>query len=116
MIDVPVEIGASVLIKEFGRRALKRYPREYSTRALVRRAVGLRDPDPARFEPANESTWILAHTGFDHRFVVDEVRERFLVRRVYGTPFERIPPSLGNQEAFIVFERDPDKPQRPVPE
>lgn len=110
LIDVPVEIGLSVLIKEFGRRVLKRYPTAYSTGALLRRASGLRDPDPARFDPHNESTWILPHTGFDHRYVVEEVRARFRLTRVFGTPLQGISPVLGNQEAFIVFERDPARP------
>lgn len=105
VVEVPVEIGPSVVVKELARRTLKAREREYTASRLIRRAVGLRERDPQRFDPSNLETWIQHHTNFDHRTLVDELDERFTVRRTYGSPFRRIPAALGNQEVFIVFDR-----------
>lgn len=105
VIDVPVEIGPTVLIKEVVRRILKGRLPEYTIAELARRVAGARYRDPGRFDPANESTWIHFHQNFDHRLLLDELAARFRVKRTYPSPFRRMPAALANQEVFIVLSR-----------
>jgi SAM-dependent methyltransferase len=66
LIDVPVEYGPALLVKEVARRLLKGRPPDYSTRELLRRAVGRTDPDPERFDRHGSSEFIASHSRFDH--------------------------------------------------
>lgn len=105
LIDVPVEVGVSLVIKEAARVLLKGRGREYSTADLLRRLVGRRQRDRARFDASVEDTWIQDHTGFDHRLFREELEARFTVLREFPSPFGKLPASLGNQEMFYLLAR-----------
>ena len=103
VIDVPVETGLSVLIKEAGRVLLKGRGLESSPRQLARHALGRVKVDPARFDPNSTSTWITYHSGFDHRLLRRELAKRFMIKKAFPTPFPRLPAQLGNQEMFFML-------------
>jgi SAM-dependent methyltransferase len=105
LIDVPVEVGPSLLVKEAVRVALKARTPEYSIRALLRTAAGLINFDPARYAADSKSTWIHHHTGFDFRLFRVELERRFEVVESYASPFARLPPWLMNQEVFYLIRR-----------
>jgi SAM-dependent methyltransferase len=107
VIDVPVEIGPALVVKQFGRRVLKRRDREYERGELLRAVVGIRTVDPARFEAGGGPDFIFTHRGFDHRVFRDEL-ERFQdVRDAVTTPIGWLPSWLCNQEVFYVTEARP---------
>lgn len=102
VIDVPIEVGVSVLIKNFGRRVLKSDPSEYSFSETVRAAIGLKVFDPQRYEPSG-SEYIVSHKGFDHRLLRSElVGQGFEVLRTHNSPVAWLPAWLANQEVVIV--------------
>jgi SAM-dependent methyltransferase len=103
VIDVPVEKGLSVLIKEAGRVLLKGRGLESSLRRLPGFALGRIEFDPARFDARSTSTWITYHSGFDHRLLRRELAERFAIKEAFPTPFPRLPAQLGNQEMFFLL-------------
>src|SRR5688500_3318910 len=47
VVEVPVEIGPTLLVKDCVRRRLKRRPREYTRSELLRRTLGIGAFDPA---------------------------------------------------------------------
>lgn len=101
IIDVPVEIGPAVLVKEIARIAFKGRTPEYSPKALIKAVFGLATPDPQRFDPSNDEPFIHYHTSFDYRTLHAEVARRFDVSEPVPTPFPRLPAWLANQD--IVF-------------
>lgn len=105
LVDVPVEIGPALLIKALGRRILKGQPKEYSWPELIRYSLGAVMYDPARFDPADPSTWIQDHRGFDYRLLRAELAYRFDVVDQRTTPLPFLPAPLGNQEVFLTLAR-----------
>ncbi len=104
VIEVPVELGPSVVVKDLGRKILKGREFENPPKQMLALAVGQRMFDPARFDPDSNSTWIQDHEGFDYRLFARELNRRFRVIDTFGTPLPKLPPWLGNQEVFFVFE------------
>lgn len=102
LIDVPIEVGPTLLIKEGVRVVLKARTAEYSATELIRHGVGSVQFDPARFAGDSTETWIHYHTGFDYRLLRAELAARFDIVHEYNTPFARLPPWLMNQEIFFV--------------
>lgn len=102
IIEVPVEIGPTLLIKELARRLLKGRDPEYSNADLLRRSLGRRVHDSQRFDVSNDATWIQYHTNFDYRELRDELGRQFRLDRSFGSPFPALAPLLGNQEAFLI--------------
>lgn len=102
LIDVPVEVGPSLLVKHLGRVFLKARPSEYGARELAAIVLGATAFDPARFDPDDTSTWIQNHKGFDYRLFAKELRAHFAVEEVFATPLDRLPPWLCNQEIFFL--------------
>ncbi len=104
VIDVPVELGPAVLIKQFGRRVLKSYPSEYSMRELVTAACGMTVYDPNRFDPRlPHDEFFESHKGFDHRLLAREMRGcGFKIDRKVGSPVSWLPANLANQEVLLV--------------
>jgi hypothetical protein len=99
VIDVPVEIGISLLIKEFGRRTLKGRPNLYRGRELVMAVAGARVEDPHRFEDPGPS-WIQNHRGFDYRLLRRELEQDLEFIHTKCSPFPQLPPWLCNQEVL----------------
>jgi SAM-dependent methyltransferase len=102
LIDVPVEIGPTLLVKVFGRRVLKGRPREYRLGELLRPTFGMRVRDPERFDPERPDGWVQDHKGFDYRELCDELRGWLPIERTISTPVRALPPWLCNQEIFLV--------------
>jgi len=100
-IDVPIEIGLTLLIKSATRMLLKGRKREYDTWTLLRLTLGMKNRDPGRFDPVDQRTWIQNHKGFDHRLFRDELAHRFTIVREHRTPLALLPAALGNQEVYF---------------
>jgi len=102
IIDVPVEHGPALLLKEFGRTVLKHRKSEYSFSALLKALVGIVPLDPRRWD-YNSDQVIVHHAGFDYRQLRDrELRRHFKIVRTIRTPLPAIPAALGNQEVIFV--------------
>ena len=113
VVEVPVEIGPSLLVKDWVRRRQKGRRREYTRGELARLAVGRSPVDPGRHDPDARDTYIETHKGFDYRLLRRELERHFEVRASFPTPLRWLPPWLGNQEVFFVLENrsvppDPD--------
>lgn len=102
LIDVPVEVGPTLLVKQFGRMVLKGRPREYGWRDLARIALGGSNGDEGRFDPADTRTWIQDHHGFDYRLLREELESHFDLLGERTTPLSRLPAPFGNQEVFFT--------------
>ena len=102
VIDVPIEVGPTLLVKECVRIALKGRSREYSWPALFRAGLGAITYDPARFDPLDGRSWINSHRGFDYRLLRQELAARFVVVRERCTPVSWLPASVGNQDVFFT--------------
>jgi SAM-dependent methyltransferase len=104
VIDVPVELGPAVLIKNLGRRVLKSYPSEYTMRELIAAACCRTVFDPQRFDPRMPSNeFFESHKGFDHRLVAQEMREcGFKIERKVSSPVPWLSANLANQEIILV--------------
>lgn len=107
LIDVPVEIGLSLAVKEVGRLTLKGRTPEYSLRDLVRAATGCITFDPARFNSQEVRTWLHFHTGFDYRLLEQELRARFWIIERFTSPFGALPAGIFNQEIFFLVGEPP---------
>lgn len=105
LIDVPVEIGPTLLIKAVARRLLKGRDKEYTTWELFRLSLGALTFDASRFDPTDRRTWIHHHRGFDYRLLRDEVAARFHLTSAVATPISALPAPFGNQEIFLAFQQ-----------
>lgn len=103
LIDVPVEIGPTLLVKNVGRRLLKGRAREYGWGELLRSTAGIRRHDPARNDPRDTRTWIHDHKGFDYRLLEEEIRNHgFRITKRQSTPLGCLPAPFFNQELFLT--------------
>lgn len=107
LIDVPVEVGPTLLVKHLGRVWLKGRPSEYRPLELAGIAAGRTVLDPQRFDPGTGSTWIQDHKGFDYRVFRRELESYFTIEQVFATPVRVLPPWLGNQEIFFLVRNRP---------
>ena len=105
LIDVPVEVGPTLLVKSLGRLLLKGREKEYEWSELARIAAGGTVYDPGRFDPSDQRTWIENHKGFDYRLFRRELAHRFDVTAEKTTPVPFLPAPLGNQEIFFTLRR-----------
>ncbi|MDQ2648600.1 MAG: class I SAM-dependent methyltransferase [Actinomycetota bacterium] len=101
LIDVPVEIGPAVLLKEAARVVLKGRPREYSTRDLLRRTFGRTSRDPERFADDDSDHFLGWHRDFDHRHLIEEMEQSYTVVERRNTPLRFAPSWLFNQEVLF---------------
>lgn len=81
VIDVPVEIGPTLLVKQFGRRVLKRRGREYGPGELLGAVAGRRTVDPNRHGAGSDPDFIYTHKGFDHRVFRKELERHQEIHR-----------------------------------
>jgi hypothetical protein len=111
-IDVPVEVGPALFVKNLGRRLLKGRDPEYSWRDLIAYGFGKTMFDPGRFDASDRGTWIQEHRGFDYRLLREELAHRFVVRSEFRTPVGFLPAPLGNQEIFFECTRGERRTER----
>lgn len=104
-IDVPVEIGPTLLVKSLARVLLKGREPEYNSKELLRIGIGGRVFDPTRFDKSNSATWIHHHKGFDYRSLREEIRRQFEIVEENRTPLRFLPAPLGNQEIYFHARR-----------
>ncbi len=100
-VEVPIEIGPTLLIKNITRHVLKGREREYTARALLRLSAGGRNFDPGRFDPSDTRTFIHDHKGFDYRFLRQELAHRYTIVGEQMTPLKWLPAGMGNQVVFF---------------
>jgi SAM-dependent methyltransferase len=106
LIDVPIELGPTLLIKNLGRRVLKSDAREYSRAETLRAAFGRTVFDPVRWDPREQVDFIMTHKGFDYRLFAQELSGRFRIDQQVNTPFAALPALVANQEVFFVVSAD----------
>ncbi len=113
LVEVPVEIGVSILIKEFGRVFLKGRTALYTPIELIRATLGLVRKDPERYAPGSTTTWVQDHKGFDYRRLREEMEGTFVVREVVRSPLGFLPPFLGSQcVVYVLRRRDAAAPEK----
>jgi hypothetical protein len=101
IVDVPVEYGPALLVKELARQLLKGRPPAYPLRELLLRSVGRTTRDPARFDRDGSTRFISTHSGFDHRHLLEEVAVDYRVVERRNTPLRWAPSWAFNQE--VIF-------------
>lgn len=105
LIDVPIEVGPTLLVKALARITLKGRSKEYGLGELVRVSFGGLVFDPGRFDLADTRTWIHDHRGFDYRLLRRELAHHFTIGSEVTTPLGVVPGPLGNQEVFFTLKR-----------
>lgn len=103
LIDVPVEVGPTLLVKAVARRLLKGRDKEWRISELTLATLGWPVFDPGRFDPRDSRTWIHHHKGFDYRLLKREIETRFRIESQANTPIGWLPAPLGNQEVFLTL-------------
>ncbi len=103
IVDVPIELGPAILIKNVGRRVLKGDEREYTMRETLSAAFGLTVFDPHRYDPSAGNEFIVSHKGFDHRLLKKELAgQGFDVIKSVHSPVTWLPAALANQEVIYT--------------
>ncbi|MHB8467867.1 MAG: SAM-dependent methyltransferase [Acidimicrobiales bacterium] len=101
VLDVPVEFGPAILVKNLGRRILKADGKEYTVGESVAASLGRTNFDPHRYDPQAGKDYIFTHKGFDHRLFVRELAGWYEVDRIVRSPVTWLP-ALANQEVIIL--------------
>jgi len=114
VISVPIEVGPSLLGKQFFRAIAAwrghgdyRYRETYSPRELVAAALGRRNLVRAQYvvdTPAGPMEYC-GHKGFDWRVLEREIHERFSVERRLFTPLGPLGAVLNSQVWFVCTNR-----------
>lgn len=103
LIEIPVEYGPVLLLKEFGRKYLKGRKSAYSFSELV--AAGLfgrvRDVE-GRYDCQDSRTYIVPHHGFDLRRLLAELRLLGRVQQVFKSPFTWLPTWMNQTVLFSL--------------
>lgn len=102
LVEVPSEVGPTLLVKELVRTRLKGRAPTYRPSQLLGCGLGRVQFDASRYDPTDTSTWIQWHSGFDYRLLADELACKFNLLETSATPFPRLPAWLGNQEVFFL--------------
>lgn len=106
LIDVPVEVGPTLLVKSLIRMVLKGRYKEYRWSEILRYGLGGRIYDASRYDKDDTRTWVHDHKGFDYRLLERElIEDGFTIVARRPTPFRRLPAPLFNQEVFLTLSR-----------
>lgn len=104
LLEVPVEYGPILLVKELGRKFLKGRISEYSFRELLEAAFGGAIFDAhSRYLSADNRMFISPHRGFDLDRLLNELRSIGIVEEVLRSPFSFLPRWL-NQTILFSFQ------------
>jgi SAM-dependent methyltransferase len=100
ILSVPVEIGPVALIKNIGRWKYRKNAVDiYSYRNLVKSLLGLPIPDTRCGDD------FLSHMGFYYKDFKTVLERYFVIDRIIGSPFTRLPPILNSQVFFVCRPR-----------
>lgn len=117
LIEVPVEYGPILLLKEYGRRVLKGRRSDYRPGELMKAGfLGIVEDSHGRFDPEDGRQTIIPHQGFDTACFLEELSTIGEVVRIWASPFPYLPRSL-NQCILIDYrlaERDADAAERRI--
>lgn len=103
LIEIPVEYGPILLLKEYGRQFLKGRRTEYRLAELLKAAFLNAVEDSAdRFDPLDTRTSISPHRGFDTTLFLEELAVIGDIASLRPSPFARLPAML-NQCLLIDF-------------
>lgn len=106
LIDVPIEVGPTLLVKNVARLLLKGRVKEYGWRELLRYSSGRTMYDPSRYDAADSRSFIYDHKGFDYRLLEQEVSAAgFRILHRKSTPLGWLPAPCLNQERFLTLSR-----------
>jgi len=91
LIEVPVEYGPILLIKELGRKFIKRRVSEYSINELFRAFIGKIQDTKNRYDITDNRTFISPHRGFDLNKFLTELGAIGTYRELVRSPFTFLP-------------------------
>ena len=108
LIEVPIEYGPVLFVKEFGRHFLKGRKSEYSfLELLLAGTVGIVRDSKGRYDAADTRLSISPHCGFDLRRFSRELKQIGDIRSAKNSPFPWLPRWL-NQCTLLSFKPHPD--------
>ena len=103
LIEVPVEYGVILAIKECGRKFLKKRVSDYTLTELIRAVVFGHVADTnRRYDWNDQRTFISPHHGFDLFRLFSELSTLGRCEEVFRTPFRLLPRQL-NQSVLLRF-------------
>lgn len=102
LIEVPVEYGPVLLLKEPGRKFIKRRESEYSFRELMGTFVGNVHDSYSRYDLSDTRTFISPHRGFDLMLLLRELSAIGEYKEIVRSPFP-IFPKMFNQAILFEF-------------
>ena len=103
LIEVPIEFGPVLLLKEFGRMFLKKRVSQYSFLKLLKSSfLFIVDDEYNRFDPNDRRTFINPHHGFNFFKFINELNEYGDAKILFNSPFKFFP-MIFNQSVFISF-------------
>ena len=101
IIEVPIEYGPILLLKEFRRKYLKGRKTEYSIKELFLSVFFGKIIDKHnRFDLHDKRTFISPHHGFDFFKFLDELKSYGDVKFLYNSPFKFLP-KIFNQSVVL---------------
>jgi phospholipid N-methyltransferase len=111
LIEIPVEYGPILLIKELGRKFLKRRHTDYTFGELLGAFFGRIKDSNYRYLIDDTRSFISPHRGFDLKRLLAELERIGKIKEIAKSPFPFFPKSF-NQTVLYIFElkeRDPEK-------
>lgn len=103
IIEVPIEIGPVLLLKEYARRFLKDRSVQYRGQELLAAAfLGRVEDIHRRFDIQDSRTFISPHRGFDACRCLDELQRIGAILQIKRSPFPFFPAVL-NQCLIVEF-------------
>jgi len=104
LIEIPIEYGPVLLLKEWGRKFLKKRVSEYSFRELMNASIfSIIFDAHSRYLENDERTFISPHRGFDLNRLILELSSIGRVQEVVRSPFP-FWPRMFNQVVLFSFE------------
>ena len=104
LIEIPVEYGPVLLLKECGRKFLKKRVSDYSPKELLNAAFFGKVADVQhRYLPQDNRTFIGAHRGFDLNRLFKELNSIGKIKGIMKSPFPFLP-RIFNQTILFSFE------------
>lgn len=92
LIEVPIEYGPVLFLKEFGRRFLKNRKSDYTPHELFMAGTfGIIQDSEGRYDTADTRSFIIPHRGFDINKFTRELQKIGDIRPLKNSPFPGLP-------------------------